>query len=335
MIVEITPVGQIDWERPGARRYSVPFTLDGTWGRVRLPLYVACGPRSGPTVVAIGGTHGDEYEGPVGLKNLIAELDPSRLVCGRLIVVPVLNVPAFRAGRRASPLDGGNMNRAFPGDPNGTITQRIAHFVTAELLRRADVVLDLHSGGAPMEIFRTMSFHQIPDPALYERFRETALLFGTPFVMIYTSEMGHGLLTEEAEAMGKITIGSELGYGASTDLLGVRWAHHGTLNILRHYGLLDEPLKDLMPPGLDRQRVVSAVDIDRWITAPVPGISEPLVPVGAFVRAGQPVTRIHDFDRWDEPATEIVADRAGYVLARKFRAPTEPGEVVMVIAQEV
>ena len=102
--------------------------------------------------------------------------------------------------------------------------------------------------------------------------------------MIYTSGMGTGLLTEEAEAMGKITIGSELGYGASTDLDGVRWAHHGTLNVMRHYGLLDEPAVDLAAPGLDRQRVVSATDIDRYVTAPVSGISEPLVPIGAFVR---------------------------------------------------
>lgn len=335
MIAEITPARLIDWDSPGARRYSVPFTLDGTWGRVRVPLYVACAAQLGPTIVAIGGTHGDEYEGPVGLKNLIRELDPQRLVCGRLIVIPVLNVPAFRAGRRESPLDGGNMNRAFPGNPRGTITSRIARWVTDEVLSRADVVIDIHSGGEGFEIFRTMSFHQVHDPDLYRQFRDTALLFGTPFVMIYTSEMGTGLLTEEAEKMGKVTIGSELGFGASTDLQGVRWAHHGMLNVLRHYGLLDEPVVDLTPPGLDRQRVVSATDIDRWITAPCSGISEPLVPVGAFVRAGTPVTRIHDFERWDENPVVIVADQDGYVMCRKFRAPTTQGEVVMVIAQEV
>ena len=335
MILDVTPVRGIDWDGPGARFYHVPFTLDGTWGRVRVPLYVACAPRPGKTVVAIGGTHGDEYEGPVGLKNLIRELDPRRLAAGRLIVIPVLNVPAFQAGRRESPLDGGNMNRAFPGDARGTITSRIARFVTDEVLSRADLVLDIHSGGAGFEIFRTMSFHQVDDPERFAAFRETALLFGTPFVMVYTSEMGSGLLTEEAEAMGKITIGSELGFGASTDLAGVRWAHHGTLNVLRRQGLLDESVVDLTPPGLDRQRVVAATDIDRWVTAPVSGISEPLVSLGAFVRAGTPVTRIHDFERPDEPPVEVVADGDGYVMCRKFRAPTAQGEVVMVIAAEV
>ncbi|MEA2531023.1 MAG: N2-acetyl-L-2,4-diaminobutanoate deacetylase [Thermomicrobiales bacterium] len=335
MILDVTPVRKIDWETPGVRRYSVPFTMDGTWGRVRVPVYVACAKQSGPTIVAIGGTHGDEYEGPVGLKNLIRELDPGKLVAGRLIVIPVLNVPAFRADQRHSSLDGMNMNRAFPGDPSGSITSRIARFVTDEVLRRSDVVIDIHSGGKTMEIIRTMSFHQVADPGLYAKFKETALLFGTPWTMVYTSDMGTGLLTEEAEAMGKITIGSELGYGASTDLDGVRWAHHGVLNVMRHNGLLDEPVVDLTPPGLDRQRVVAATDVDRWITAPVSGISEPLVPLGAFVRAGTPVTRIHDFERWDEPAVEIVADGDGYVMQRKFRAATQQGEVVMIIAEEV
>src|SRR3954467_4018714 len=137
MIPDITPIEQIDWDGAGARFYHVPFTLDQTWGRVRVPLYVACSGRPGPTVVAIGGTHGDEYEGPVGLKNLIQELDPASLVKGRLIVGPGLNVPAFKADRPHSPLDSGNMNRAFPGDPKGSITSRIANFVTTELLPRA------------------------------------------------------------------------------------------------------------------------------------------------------------------------------------------------------
>ena len=335
MITDITPVSQIDWDRAGARFYHVPFTLDHTWGRVRVPVYVASSQRPGATIVAIGGTHGDEYEGPVGLKNLVRELDPARLISGRLIVIPILNVPAFRAARRDSPLDGQNMNRVFPGDVGGTITQRIARFVTDEVLARADVVIDLHAGGAGFEMIRCMSFHQVTDPARYAEFRETALLFGTPFVMIYTGGMGTGLLTEEAEGMGKITIGSELGFGASTDLDGVRWAHHGVLNVMRRFGLLDESPVDLAPPGLDRQRVVSAVDIDRYVTAPVSGISEPLVPIGAHVNTGQPVACIHDFERIDEPPIEIRADGDGYVMCRKFRAATEQGEVVMVIAAEM
>lgn len=335
MIMDVTSAHQIDWENKGSRFYHVPFTLDNSWGRTRVPLFIACAGQPGKTIVAIGGTHGDEYEGPVGLKNLIRGLDPETLAAGRLIVIPVLNVPAFQAGERGSPLDGGNMNRVFPGDANGTITQRIARFVTDEVLSRADIVIDIHAGGKGFEIAPCISFHEAPNQQRLAQFTENALLFGMPFVMVYTSAMGAGLLTEQAEAMGRITLGGEFGYGASTDLAGVRYAYHGVLNVMRHNGLLSTPLEALMPPGLDRQRLVASTDIDRWITAPVSGVCEPLVPLGSFVTAGTPVTRIHDFDRIDEAGVEIRADTDGYILCRRFQAITQQGDVIMVIGQEI
>jgi predicted deacylase len=88
-------------------------------------------------------------------------------------------------------------------------------------------------------------------------------------------------------------------------------------------------------PGLDRQRVVSQTDIDKYITAPADGIAEPLVPLGSFVRAGTPVVRLHDFNRIDEPGLIIPADHDGYVMVRRFRAVTRQGDVVMVIGQEI
>jgi predicted deacylase len=160
------------------------------------------------------------------------------------------------------------------------------------------------------------------------------MLFGMPFAWVYTSGMGTGLLTEAAEALGKVTIGGEFGYGASADLQGVRWAHHGILNVMRDAGLLPGPVENLVPPRVDRQRLVWATDIDRWLTAPAAGVCEPLVALGSFVRAGQPVVRLHDFERIDEPGLVIAADQDGYVLVRRFRAVTRQGDVVMVIAQE-
>jgi len=336
MLVDITPISRIDWESKGARAYSVPFTSDGMWARARMPLFVASSGKPGKTVVAIGATHGDEYEGPVALKNLVNAFDPNRLVAGRLIVVPVFTVSAFYADQRASPEDGINMNRAFPGKVDGSISFRMARFMTDEILARADVVIDIHSGGRGYQIAPCMSFHEVDDPDLKRQFKETAFLFGTPFTMIYTGGMGTGLLTEEAEKMGKITIGSELGYGASTDIDGVRWAYQGVQNVMRHYGLIDEPVEDLtLEKWGNTQRLIQNTDIDTWVTSPIAGISEPLAPLGSYVTKGTPVARVHDFYRWDEPGIDIVADQDGYVLCRKFRAKTEQGEVVMVIGKEV
>ncbi len=335
MLLDTTPASRIDWDSPGKRLYHIPFTLDGTWGRVRIPLCVISASRPGKTIVAIGGTHGNEYEGPVGLKHLITDLDAADLAAGRLIVIPVLNVPAFQAARRESPLDGGNMNRAFPGRADGTITSRIARFMSDEVLPRADVVLDIHAAGDTYEIARCASFHLVDNPAQLEAMRETGFAFGMPWIWIYAKGMGTGLLTEHAEALGKITLGGEFGYGASTDLQGVRWAHRGVINVMRLHGLMRGPLETLLPPEYDRQRLVSSADLETWMTAPISGISEPLVPLGTFVKKGEPVALIHDFERIDEPAVEIKANMDGYLLVRRFRAQTSQGNVVAVIGQEV
>ena len=81
----------------------------------------------GPTVLIIGGVHGDEFEGPVAVLNLLHRLKVSD-VKGSIIGLPALNAPALQASARVSPLDDGNLNRAFPGDPDGTPTQMIADF---------------------------------------------------------------------------------------------------------------------------------------------------------------------------------------------------------------
>jgi N2-acetyl-L-2,4-diaminobutanoate deacetylase len=93
---------------------------DDAWGATRVPLAVIKN-GSGPTVVLEGGNHGDEYEGPITICELIRELDPGR-VQGRLILMPANNVHAVMAGQRVSPVDGLNFNRTFPGDTRGTIT---------------------------------------------------------------------------------------------------------------------------------------------------------------------------------------------------------------------
>ncbi len=114
----------------------------------------------GPTALLTGANHGDEYEGPIALLKLAYDLKPEQ-VSGRVIIVPAMNYPAFRAGRRTSPIDAGNMNRIFPGRPDGTVTEKIADYFQRFLLPLADIVLDFHSGG------RTLDFCRSPPPTSF------------------------------------------------------------------------------------------------------------------------------------------------------------------------
>ncbi|MGC1575982.1 MAG: succinylglutamate desuccinylase/aspartoacylase family protein, partial [Beijerinckiaceae bacterium] len=104
---------------------------------------------AGPSVLLMAGNHSDEYEGELSLARLIGKLEPSRMR-ERVTILPLANAPAVMAARRCSPLDGGNLNRAFPGAPNGAPTPRLAHFLETYLFPRHDVVFDIHAGGTSM-----------------------------------------------------------------------------------------------------------------------------------------------------------------------------------------
>ncbi len=326
---------QIDWSAPGRSHYEVAFHHDGTWGNVLVPLTVINGHRGpGKTVAVFGGTHGNEYEGQVGVWKLALDLDPE-LLAGRVILMPRLCTPACDANLRQSPLDGVNMNRAFPGDPRGSITYRIAHFVTSEVLNRADVVLDIHSGGRILRFPFVSSFHEVPDPAQQREMADAARLWDTPFVMVYAKAMASGLLTDEAEAMGKITIGTELGWGEATIRQGVKHAEVGVRNTLRRYGLLEGELERARPAVSEPTRIVRAVNLEDYVPAPISGVYEPEAEPGDPVTAGQLVGRLYDFDYAGSRPLEIRAPRDGWLLVVPFAAQVEKGQTIVVVAEEV
>jgi len=327
---------QLDFTSPGKRHYQLAFHLDGTWGYSLVPLTVVVGARgANPNGVAcFGGTHGNEYEGQVAVKRLCHDLDPSAMH-GTVILMPRLSESACEANRRESPLDGVNMNRAFPGNPRGSISYRISDFVKRQVFPRVRVVLDIHSGGKEGVFPVCSSFHPIPDPAQRAEIETAARLFDTPFIMIYSSQMASGLLTDEAEAEGKITIGGEFGCGESVDRIGTLHAYEGVCNVLRHYGLLEGPVvrirADSDPPPI----LATAENLDDYRPCPRDGVWEPVVDLGAAVRAGDLLGRLHDFADHSEDPLEIRAHRDGYLLMRHLAARARRGVTLFVIARGV
>lgn len=327
---------QIDFDLPGKHSYRLAFPLDGNWGYSLVPLTVINGLKgTNPNgVVAFGGTHGNEWEGPVAIKRLCAELDPAQL-SGRIILIPQLSESACRANTRVSPLDGVNMNRAFPGNPRGTISYRISNFVKTKIFPQVRVVLDIHSGGNEGIFPHVSSFHPLPDPAHRAETATVAKLFDTPFVMIYSSEMASGLLTDEAEGEGKITIGTELGYGEAVNRMGTKHAYEGIKNVLRHYRLLDEPIVKVDPSRPRPPIFVQAAKLENYIPAPMNGIWEPFVDPGNEVQEGQLVGRMHDFSNHTVSGMEIVAPRAGIIIMMHFPAVTVQGQTLFAVGEKV
>ncbi len=331
--------GKLDLERPGKHHYQLAFPLDSAWGYSLVPMTVINGTRKDgasvpPGVAVFGGTHGNEWEGQIAVKRLCADLAAEE-IRGRVILAPQLSESACRANQRKSPLDEVNMNRAFPGNARGTISSRIAHFVSSRIFPKVGITIDLHSGGNEAAFPVCTSLHPIPDPAQYQETLAAALLFDTPFVFIYSRQMASGLLTDLAEDEGKISIGGEFGYGAGVNAQGVKHAYHGTINVLRHYGNLPGETVKIDTGRSSTPRLVSAPMLNDYIPCPCDAIWELALQPGADVQQGDVIGYLHDFTDHTSPAIKMRAHRGGVLIAAYHSAKCSKGFTLFVIGEEI
>src|SRR5690606_32958941 len=229
----------VDFSAEGVQHgfLRLPYSRDDSaWGSVMIPLTVVKNGQ-GPTALLTGGNHGGEYEGPIALFDLARSLK-AQDVTGTVIIVPAMNYPAFLAGTRTSPIDRGNLNRSFPGRPDGTVTEKIADYFQRELLPRADIVLDFHSGGKTLDFLPFCAAHVLPDKAQEAKAFELVTAFGAPWSMKMLEIDAIGMYDTAAEEMGKIFITTELGGGGTATAKSAGIAKRGIRNVLKAAGIL-------------------------------------------------------------------------------------------------
>jgi N-alpha-acetyl-L-2,4-diaminobutyrate deacetylase len=321
----ITPT--VDFDRGGVQHgfLRLPYSRDDSaWGSVMIPIAVLRN-GSGPTALLTGGNHGDEYEGPLALFDLARTLDPAH-VTGSVIIVPAMNYPAFRAGARTSPIDHGNLNRSFPGRPNGTVTQKIADYFQRELLPRADLVLDLHSGGKTLDFLPFCASHILPDKAQEAKALAAVEAFSAPYSAKMLEIDAVGMYDTAAEDMGKLFVTTELGGGGTARAETVRIARRGVMNVLRHVGIV--------AGSVERQptRWLDMPSTDCFTFAEEDGLIEPLIDLGEPVRKGQEIARIHPIGRTGMQPHTIHAQMAGILAARHFPGLIKTGDCAAVVA---
>ncbi len=322
-------VPSVDFEAKGKQHghLRLPHSRDDSaWGSVMIPVTVISG-APGPTALLTGANHGDEYEGPLALFELARLLDPE-ILRGRVIIVPALNFPAFRAGTRTSPIDRGNLNRLFPGRPDGTVTEKIADYVTRELLPLADIVLDFHSGGRTLDFLPFAAAHELEAKTQEAAAMEAVAAFGAPYSMRMVEIDAVGLFDTTAEDMGKVFVTTELGGGGTARAETVTIARRGALNLLRHAGILPGPVDAGRTRWLDMPEGC-------FTFAPRDGLFETMIDLGAPVRAGEVIARIHTVDRCGEAPVEIRAEIGGILAARHFPGLVQTGDCAAVVAVPV
>nr|WP_246449278.1 N(2)-acetyl-L-2,4-diaminobutanoate deacetylase DoeB [Paracoccus amoyensis] len=296
---------------------------DAAWGSIMTPITVVNN-GDGPTALLTGANHGDEYEGPIALFDLASRIK-AQDVTGRIIIVPAMNYPAFGAQTRTSPIDRGNLNRSFPGRPDGTVTQKIADYFQRVLLPMSDVVLDFHSGGKTLDFLPYCAAHILPDKRQEEQSFDLVRAFGAPWSVKMLEIDAIGMYDTAAEDMGKIFVTTELGGGGTATAHTAGIAKRGVENLLIAAGVLKGEVKQQPTQWLDMP------DDTCFTFAEDGGLIEFLADLGDTVEKGQPVARIFNVTRCGIKPVTVHANRSGLVMARHFPGIVKPGDCVAVV----
>lgn len=320
----------VDFERDGVQHgfLKLPYSRDDSaWGAVMIPVTVIKR-GAGPTALLTGGNHGDEYEGPVALSKLAQQLSADE-VSGRVIIVPFMNTPAFQAGRRTSPIDKGNLNRSFPGKPDGTVTEKIADYFRRTLLPLADIVLDIHSGGRTLDFLPFAACHVLPDKHQQAQCEAGMRAFNAPYSMRMLELDAGAMYDTAAEQQGKVFVTTELGGGGSSSARSVVIAERGVRNLLVHAGIVEGDI------ALRPTVMLDMPDGECFMASEHDGLLEMCRDLGEEVSKGEVIARVHDIKRTGAAPVEYRARRSGLLAARHFPGLVQCGDTLAVVAETV
>lgn len=296
---------------------------DSAWGALMIPLCVVVN-GDGPTALLTGANHGDEYEGPIVLQELAATITPQDIT-GRLIILPYFNYPAFLNGTRTSPIDGGNMNRTFPGKPDGTPTEKIADYIQTQLLPLADITVDFHSGGKTLDFVPFAAAHILDDKQTELRCFAAMQAFNAPYSLQLREIDSVGMYDSAVEDMGKTLVTTELGGGGTATMKTTEVARKGLRNVLIHAGIMrgemvKEPTISLTMP-----------DDDCYHFAEEDGLFEILADLGGFVPKGAPIAKIWSKTKTGQAPLIITAKRDGILISRHHQGLIKSGDCLAVL----
>ncbi|MEL6963828.1 MAG: succinylglutamate desuccinylase/aspartoacylase family protein [Pseudomonadota bacterium] len=324
----------LDPERDGKviTHLSLPYSIDRSpYYQIKIPI---CHIRNGdgPRILLMAGNHGDEYEGELTLLKLVQRLDPVD-VNGTVTILPAVNLPAVMAARRRSPFDDGNLNRAFPGDPKGTPTERIAHFIETDLVRHHDILFDLHSGGTSMAHQPCGLIERYADPTLHARSLEAMQALGLSYGFIADNGAETPTSIGAAFRAGIPSVSGEFGGGATVTPETMSLTGEAVDRLLIHQGVIERPIlvpnavspKETTLLGLDRQSLFVYALREGWF--------EPAVVLGEKVAAGQTAGWLHDLKDISRPAKELAFEESGVVLALRLHTHSQSGDCLAAIGR--
>ena len=309
---------------PGIKQRFFLHVMDGLAGPVRLPMLAAKGIRPGRTLFVVAGVHGDEYEGMAAIRQVFGELDPAKM-SGAMAAIPVANPFAYEARARVSPLhlDGLNLARVFPGDPNGSPTRALAHALlqlVARCVGREDLFLDFHSGSADVAYASMVGFRDGVNPGQAAS-EEAARHFGLP--RLWRIPDSPGPFNAETSRLGIPTIGTETTGRAGCEPEDVARYAAGLRNLLAFLGIASRG----QPPERNGRPALATFEA----LSPATGFLNAATRLGDRVKRGDLLGVIVSV--FGDPVADVRAPVAGEIWAQRAMAATRTGEIVNLIAE--
>lgn len=285
-----------------------------------IPITVINGKYKGKVLVLSAGVHGFEYPPILALYRLKNKIDPSEL-SGTIIMVHIANLPGFQ--KRIiyyNPYDWKNLNRVFPGDPNGTQAERIAYVLIEKIVKKCDCLIDLHCGDGNEALIPYTYWMISDDENMNKITKKMALAFGIPHIIIDNSRIKDlkqsKYLGNTALLLSKPAITTESGYLGNIDEESTVRNIHGILNVMKLFKMI---------PG-DPDLPESAVWIDKYevVYSEYDGLFYPMTEMGYYVKKGEPIGYITDY--FGKKIKTYTAPFTGILLYVIYTPPANEGE---------
>ena len=308
---------------PGERRLiDIPVSRLSNHTPVTLPVHVLHGARPGPAMFLSAAIHGDELNGVEIIRRVLRTLAPGN-ISGTLLCVPVVNAYGFIGRSRYLP-DRRDLNRSFPGSPNGSLAARLAHLFLKEVVQRSQIGIDLH----------TAATHRVNLPQIRCEFqkrprtRELAIAFGTQVIL--DSPERPGSLRKAARDAGVDVLVYEGGEGLRFDEFAIKAGVDGIARVMLDIGMLELPegIENVRPdPNL---RPTLFANASKWVRAPEAGVLRSAKRIGEAVTQGEVIG--HVANPYEENDVEVRAPRRGIIIGRTTLPIVNMGDALFHIA---
>lgn len=284
---------------------QVPSGVDAP---TNIPVIIINGAKPGPRLALVAGSHGTEYASIIALEKLAQSVSPAAL-SGTLVIVPLINLASFaQKVPHLNPVDGKNMNRMYPGKPDGTQTERASWAIGRQVVEPSDYLIDYHGGDLDENLRRYSYWPQTGKEKLDATSRAMVMAFGFDHIVIQKNQgpaaPGAVPISRFSVGLGKPTVIAEAGHAGTTDAEDVDALVQGAENVMRYLKMLPGEVRPVEHPVWIGEITTVQSDQD--------GIFYPLVTPESYVQQGMRIGYTTDY--FGNKLADVITPVSGVVV---------------------